>query len=380
MKKANQAALAAMLLAASICFPFFSPGVPGASAASAVSPAANATAQPSNIYRISLDGKKQTLVAQLPAVHRASMSPSGRFVYAEKQGFKKTEPTIPYLYDTKTKQLSQLGGFAKWTNSQDDLFILEGASLYRYNPLTKQKTLLVNGTADTPILDYAVAPDGRYLTYIQSDQKEPDTHKRNKLYLQDLKTLKKKVNDQFALSAEEQSSTQSVQLLYWMPTSKKVLYKANGTIKELDLPTGLKYTHAFKRFPSFSNDMKLRFDIKEGRGFMTDLQTGKSVPTADYPDPIYVERELTNIFWSPTGHSYVAEKFLFTSNAQDATEQLVMKTANQSFTYPLDGGVYLNTKDNIQFLGWAADGKSFFVGDLDSVHFSRFEGWQSRVR
>lgn len=377
MKKTKQLALAAVLLAASVCSPLASPGT---SAASAASTTTNAAAQPSKIYRISLDGKKQTLIAQLPAVHRASMSPSGRFVYAEKQGFKAGEPTIPYLYDSKTKQLRQLSGFAKWAQSKDELLLMDQASLYRYNPLTNQKTLLVKGTADTPILDYALAPDGHYLTFIQSDRKEPNLQKRHKLYLQDMNTLKMKVNDQFSLPAEEESSTQAVKLLYWIPTSKKVLYKANGTIKELDLPTGLKYTHSFKSFPSYSNDMKLRFDVKEWHGFITDLQTGKSVPTADNPHPVSMDRDLTKVFWSPTGHNYVAEKFLFTSNAQDAIEQLVVMTANQTFTYPLDGSSYLDTIDNIQFLGWAADGKSFFVGDLDSVHMSRFEGWQSRVR
>ncbi|MGZ0052804.1 hypothetical protein [Brevibacillus gelatini] len=372
MKKTRQLALAAMLLAASLCVPLASPK---ASAASIASTTTNTAAQPSKIYRISLDGKKQTLIAQLPAVHRASMSPSGRFVYAEKQGFKKGEPTIPYLYDSKTRQLRQLSGVAKWAQKKDELLLMEQASLYRYNPLTNQKTLLVKGTADTPILDYALAPDGHYLTFIQSDLKEANLQKRHKLYLQDMNTLKMKVNDQFSLPAEEESSTQAVNLLYWIPTSKKVLYKANGTIKELDLPTGLKYTHSFKSFPSYSNDMKLRFDVKEAHGFMTDLQTGKSVPTADHPHSVYIDRDLTKVFWSPTGHNYVAEKFLSTSNAQDANEQLVIKTANQTFTYPLDGSPYLDTIDNIQFLGWAADGKSFFVGDLDSVHMSRFAGW-----
>jgi len=353
--------------------------IPAASAATD-SPTTNTAAPPTKIYQIGLDEKKQTLVAQFPAVHRVSMSPNGRFVYAERQGFKKDEPTIPYLYDTKTKQLSQLSGFAKWVSGKDELLMMDQASLYRYNPITKQKTLLVKGTADTPILDYSIAPDGHYLTFIQSDLKEPNSQKRNKLYLQDMNTLKMKMNDQFFLRNEEQSSTQSVELLYWIPTSKKVLYKANGTIKELDLPTGLKYTHSIKNFPSYSNDMKLRFDVKEGHGLMSDLQTGKSVPTAEYPHPIYLDRDLTKVFWAPTGHDYVANKYLFTSNAQDSNYQLVIKTTNKSFVYPFDGSPYLNAIDNIQFLGWSADGKSFFVGDLDSVHMSRFDGWQSRTR
>ncbi|RNB90415.1 hypothetical protein EDM56_07835 [Brevibacillus fluminis] len=344
-----------------------------ASAASATIPAAT-TAPPSKIYQIGLDGKKQTLVAQLPAVHRVSMSPSGRFVYAEKQGFKKDEPTIPYLYDIRTKQLSQLSGFAKWVSGKEELLMMDQTSLYRYNPITKQKALLVKGTTDTPILDYAIAPDGHYLVFIQSDTKDLNDQKRNKLYLQDMSTLKMKVNDQFSLDDAQISLTQSIELLRWVPTSKKVLYRANGTIKELDLPTGLKYTHPFKQFPSYSSDMKLLFDFKQWHGYMTDLQTGNSVPTW------YGEHDLTKVFWSPTGHNYVAEKFLFNSNAQDAYEQLVIKTTNKSFVYPFDGNFYLKDIDNIQFLGWAADGKSFFVGDLESVHISRFDERQSRIR
>ncbi|MET3288474.1 UNVERIFIED_CONTAM: hypothetical protein ABID98_001044 [Brevibacillus sp. OAP136] len=373
--KIKSVALATVLFTASVCSLL---SLYTANAAGAVPAATNTTAPPTKIYQIGIDGKKQALVAQFQAMHRASMSPSGRFLYAEKQGFKKDEQTAPYLFDTKTKQLSQLSGFAKWATGKDELLIMDKGSLYRFNPLTKQKTLLVTGTADTPILDYAISPDGHYLTFIQADKKEPDSQKRNQLYLQDMNTLKMKVNDQFFLSDSEVSSTQSVALIYWIPTSKKVLYKANGTIKELDLPTGLKYTHSFKSFPAYSNDMKLRFDIKEGNGFMTDLQTGKSTPTGEHPQSL--ERDLIQVFWSPIGHNYVAEKYLFTSNAQDAYEQLVIKTLNKTFVYPFDGGPFLNTIDNIQFLGWAADGKSFFVGDLDSVHMSRFDGWQPRIR
>lgn len=138
MKITRMIALTTLFLAVSL---FPSLALPTASAATA-SATATPTDPPSKIYRIGLDGKKQTLVAQLPAVHRASMSPSGRFVYAEKQGFTNNAPTIPYLYDTKTKQFSQLNGFAKWASGKDELLMVEQASLYRYNPLTKQKRCL----------------------------------------------------------------------------------------------------------------------------------------------------------------------------------------------------------------------------------------------
>ncbi|WP_242774511.1 TolB family protein [Brevibacillus parabrevis] len=378
MKITRMIALTTLFLAVSL---FPSLALPTASAATA-SATATPTDPPSKIYRIGLDGKKQTLVAQLPAVHRASMSPSGRFVYAEKQGFTNNAPTIPYLYDTKTKQFSQLNGFAKWASGKDELLMVEQASLYRYNPLTKQKTLLANGTADTPILDYAMAPDGHYLVFVQANLKEPDATKRYKLYLQDMNSLKMKVNDQFSLSDDQLKSYMVPDLFYWVPTSKKVLYKANGAIKELDLPTGLKYTYSFKNFPSYSNDMKLRFEDKQGHGFITDLQTGKSVSTQDNytADPNDLERQLTRIYWSPTGHNYVADKYWHPSNGQDFYAQLVIKTTTKSFVYPFDNSFYMNSSDNIQFLGWAADGKSFFVGDLDSVHMSRFDKWEYRER
>lgn len=95
------------------------------------------------IYQVSVDGKTSKVIAQLPSMHRGSISPSGRFVYTEKLGYGKNDPTIPYLYDIKTKRLTKLSGYAKWSPKNDMLYIKENNGLVRFDPLTSKKTKLV---------------------------------------------------------------------------------------------------------------------------------------------------------------------------------------------------------------------------------------------
>ncbi|WNC16867.1 hypothetical protein [Brevibacillus brevis] len=71
--------------------------------------------EPSLIYQIAADGKTEKVIAQLPYMHRGAISPSGRYVYAERVSYGKNDPTVPYLYDIQTKKLTQLGGYAKWS-------------------------------------------------------------------------------------------------------------------------------------------------------------------------------------------------------------------------------------------------------------------------
>ncbi|MGE5702445.1 MAG: TolB family protein, partial [Clostridia bacterium] len=316
------------------------------------------------VYRVHLDGKKQEKVAVLPAMHDAFISPGGRFVYTVNRSFRKDTLNRPYLYDTKTQTLTELPGFAKWLPKQDELLLVEQESLYRYNPATKKKVLLAQGSKSDPITDYAVSPDERYLAFVQTEVSLNHPELASRLFLVDMQSLKRKVNDRYA--ASQTDGFQKVPLVSWSPTSKKVFYRVGAGLKELDLPTGRKYTYAVTAFPSYSSDMKWRFERKDGLGYMTDLLTGKSAPTGELPQSI--ERSLTEVYWSPVGHSYVAKKFYHSSNAQDSYEQLTVRTGTKAFVYPLDGSLYLSDSDNIRFIGWARDGQSFYVADLDSVH------------
>ncbi|MED1786472.1 hypothetical protein [Brevibacillus laterosporus] len=329
--------------------------------------------EPTVIYQMSVDGKTSKVIAQLPSMHRGSISPSGRFVYTEKFGYGKNDPTIPYLYDIKTKRLTKLSGYAKWSQKNDVLYTTENNGLVRFDPLTSKKTRLVEGKVDYSVEDFLISPDEQYLAFMKMDRKSANPQESVHLYLQDLSSLKMKINDRFA-AVSDYSLNQEV--MYWLPSSKKLFYRANGSIKELDLPTGLKYTHNLTTFPSFSNDMKYKYEIKEKEEYFLDIQTGKKVILQSLP---FMEGYLNKLHWSPKGHLLAAEEYVRPSNSQDSYSMIRFYKNIPAFTYPFGGtngshklSIYLHSSDNIQIIGWNRDEKSFYVADFASVHARDF--------
>ncbi|AUM65764.1 hypothetical protein C0R09_15280 [Brevibacillus laterosporus] len=325
------------------------------------------------IYQVSVDGKTSKVIAQLPSMHRGSISPSGRFIYTEKLGYGKNDPTIPYMYDIKTKRLSKLSGYAKWSPKNDMLYIKENNGLVRFDPLTSKKTILVEGTIDYLVEDFYISPDEQYLAFLKIDRKSANPQESAHLYLQDLLSLKMKINDRIAAVSHHSFHSE---MMYWLPNSKKLFYQANGSIEELDLPTGLKYTHKQTTFPSFSNDMKYKYEIKEQGEYILDLQTGKKIILQSLP---IMERYLNKLHWSPKGHMLAAEEYIRPSNAQDSYSMIRFYKNIPSFTYPFAGtngshklGIYLHYSDNIQIIGWNRDEKSFYVADFSSIHSGDF--------
>lgn len=328
---------------------------------------ANTPASPkeekSIIYQFSQDGKSKKIVAELPPMHRASISPSGRFIYAEQIGYEKNDPTIPYLYDIPTKKMVKLSGFAKWSFKTDDLFILENQNLIRYNPLTGEKKLLVSGSKDYPIVQYSISPDERYVAFIRSDTKSSYSKERSHLYIQDLQSLKIKQNDKIEM---EDKLNRNTDYMYWAPTSKKLFYQTKSAMKELDMPTGLKYTYNQNWLPSYSSDMLYTKKWVENKGeTLFNLKNGKAT-----------ELGLSELYWAPTGHSFVSSEWGGQSNSQDTYRSLALYKEPTGRHYLFDQttslGRYLSSQDNIQFIGWAKDGKSFYVADLSSTHYSAF--------
>ncbi|MFD2369720.1 hypothetical protein ACFSO0_07060 [Brevibacillus sp. GCM10020057] len=332
------------------------------------------THEPSVIYQIAADGTSKKVVAQLPYMHRGAISPSGRYLYAERIGYGKTDPTVPYLYNLQTKKLTQLSGFAKWSPKRDMLYILEKGGIILVNPADGTKSVLVAADPQYPVLDFLVSPDEQYMAFLRKDLESVDHGTATHLYLQHLPTGKMKINDRFAW---EPPASRGEEQFYWLPTSKKLFYCTQGGIKELDLPTGLKYVHKLTSFPSYSADMKYRYVMTEKEEYLLDLQTGKKVMLLKQAQPI-TEGNLSFLSWSPAGHAFAAEKFFRPSNSQDAYCILQYYREAPKYSLPF-GGVgasqyspFLSKKDNVRLIGWAKDGKSFYVADWSSIHFSDF--------
>lgn len=95
--------------------------------------------EPAIVYQIMSQGKVMKMATQMPLMHRASISPSGRYLYGERIGYGKNDRTTPFLYNMQTKKLTTLSGFAKWSPAQDLLYIKENGALVRVNPSDGKK-------------------------------------------------------------------------------------------------------------------------------------------------------------------------------------------------------------------------------------------------
>ncbi|WP_409177792.1 hypothetical protein [Brevibacillus fortis] len=325
------------------------------------------------LYQATTDGKIKRIETKMPLIHRANISPTGRFVYGERIGYAKADPTIPFLYDLQKHTLTQLSGFAKWSPKQDVLYIRENGGIAKLTLADGQKTVLVPPVSQYPVLDFSVSPDEQYMAYTRKDEKSSDTKGNAHLYLQHLPTLKMKMNDQYAWKQDEFEPEEK---FYWMPNSQKLFYQTQTAYKELDVPTGLKYDHKMTQFPSYSNDMKYRYMRTDTEEYLLDLQKGKKVIMKT---PVSYEDTLYKIFWSPAGHQIAAEAF-FMGAASSRDSYMLIRSCKQvpKCTYPFgdpqDGKIspYLGGLDNYRIIGWAGDGKSYYLADLASTHYSVF--------
>lgn len=323
------------------------------------------------IYQVSTDGKTKKAIAQMPMMHRANISPSGRYVYTERIGYGKNDPTVPYLYDVQTKKLTQLNGFGKWSPKQDMLYVKEKGGIVRLSPLSLKKTVLVPGIPEYPVLDFQVSPDEQYMAFSREDRLASDSNKSTHLYLQHLPTLKMKINDRFA----REKKGPHEDMFFWTPTSKKLFYRTKSVYKELDLPTGLKYEHKeMTDFPSYSSDMHYRYVRTQNEEYLLQLRDGKKVMLQKQTHGIR-EGYLEKLLWSPTGHRLVAEEMYRQSgNAQDTYMRIRYYQEAPRFVYPFgdvgksEWSPYMSLHDNVRLIGWAKDGKSYFVADLASIH------------
>lgn len=304
------------------------------------------------LYQATTDGKIKRIETKMPLIHRARISPTGRFVYGERIGYAKADPTIPFLYDLQKHTLTQLSGFAKWSPKQDVLYIRENGGIAKLTLANSQKTVLVPPVSQYLVLDFSVSPDEQYMAFTRKDEKSSDTKGNAHLYLQHLPTLKMKMNDQYAWKQDEFEPEEK---FYWMPNSKKLFYQTQTAYKELDVSTGLKYDH-------------MRTDTEE---YLLDLQRGKKVIMQT---PVSYDDTLSNLFWSPAGHQIVAEAF-FMGAASSQDSYMLIRSCKQvpKCTYPFgdpqEGNIspYLDGLDNYRIIGWAGNGKSYYLADLAPI-------------
>ncbi|CAM3489194.1 hypothetical protein EDM52_18960 [Brevibacillus invocatus] len=327
------------------------------------------TQQPTKIYRTSTSHFQKELVAELPPFHFARMSPSTSFLYLERIGATKKDPTTSYLYEMKTKKLVKLNGLGKWYPKSDKLVLLEGGNLVRFDPVSGKKDTLVTGSKDGPILDFAVSPDENYMAFFTNSH--IDNRSEQLLYLQHLPTLKMKVNDRFQSEYQKNRFSPSFQ---WMPNSKKLFYKAGETVKELDMPTGLKYVHKLMKMPSYSADLKYGLETNQSGNVLKKLDDGKTLLVGQYSGSIS-QGLLDDEVWAPFGHSFVANEFLYTSNAQDSYVRFRYQDGEKGQYFPKDsyGEPSLFLHDNIRFIGWSQDAKWMYTADLNSIHCFSYE-------
>ncbi|MGG4445953.1 hypothetical protein ABEX29_18885 [Brevibacillus porteri] len=325
------------------------------------------------IYHATPDGKTKKIPTNMPLIHRASISPSGRFVYGERIGYGKEDPTIPFLYDIQTKKLMQLSGIAKWSIKQDVLYIRENDGIVKLTTTDGKKTVLVPGIVQYPVLDFAISPDEQYLAFTRKDEKAADSKGSAHLYIQHLPTLQIKKNDQYEW---RQDKAELEEKYYWMPNSKKLFYLTKEASKELDMSTGMKTDQKTTALPSYSSDMKYQYIKTEQEEYVLDLKTGKK-------NFLKVVEEYTaalrRILWSPIGHQFAAEQLLSWSSSQDNYMLMFVFNEPNKYGNPFGSHVnpgllsaYMQDKDNYQLIGWAGDGKSFYFADLASTHIYDF--------
>lgn len=310
------------------------------------------------VFKISVDGKKKEVVATFEEMVHPHISPKGNYFYMEKMKHQLPIPESYAAYSMKTKKWLPLSSPASWYPKSELLAGTEKKAMFSIDPSVGRKTILYTAPEGKEIDSFLIAPDERYATILQFNVKT----KEQELVLLDMKTLKHRINDRFLPSSDAREK------MSWLPNGKKVFYKTSAAIKELDLPTGLKYVHKIKQLPLYSADLQYRFVQEEPwKSYIVNLKTGKKQVYGNGSPEKYLEQ----LYWAPKGHAFVGLIQGPTSNAQDIYQDFFYSDGNHDVELP---GLFrfLKTIDNIHFSGWSSDQKWLYFADLESVHFMRY--------
>ncbi|RXT06562.1 hypothetical protein [Ammoniphilus sp. CFH 90114] len=314
--------------------------------------------QGTEIFKVSIDGKKKETVAKFSEMYHPHISPKGNYFYMEKMQHQSEVPVSYSLYHLKTKKWMSLAQEASWYPLSEVIAYIKQNQIVSLLPETEKEITIYSAPEGKVVDSFLIAPNEKYMTILQLNKKTNN----HELVLLDMKTLKHRVNDQFKPSATEGEK------MRWLPNGNKVFYKTSTSMKELDLPSGLKYVHKLKELPDYSADLHFRLE-QEGpfNSSILNVKTGKKNQFGSGTS----ERFLEQLYWAPTGHTFVGSIQGPTSNAQDAYQSFVYSDGKNTMELP---GLFrfLKTIDNIRFSGWSTDQKWVYFADLESIHFFRY--------
>ncbi|NGQ97378.1 SMP-30/gluconolactonase/LRE family protein [Brevibacillus sp. SYP-B805] len=327
------------------------------------SPAAERTI----IYKVFTDPKKPAqIVGRLTPMHWASLSPGERFLYTERID-PATNQLSYYVFDFALQQFTPLAGPGTWYPKHDLLVIVEGNHFVLYNPETRERRELAVLEDASAIVDMVVSPDEKHLAILTRKDLSQEHQKQAALYILDLETSAVTLRDSFTVDVYWKEYHENK--LYWHPDSQHVYYYGQweqapsakkSLIKRLDITSGETQLSGGRDFPSFSPDLSVSVGYAGNAILLKDL-AGNVVNLGE-------GSKVTDIHWSPMSHAYVGVQPLGPIGAgADARETIRYQDKSRFFYFPAIP--FAKYWDNLRFVGWARDGKSFYVADLAPIPY-----------
>ncbi|WP_134683539.1 TolB-like translocation protein [Brevibacillus migulae] len=322
------------------------------------------------IYQIFTDrNKPMQIVGDLTPMHWAALSPGERFLYTERLN-EQTQQFSYYVFDFVQKQFTRITGEGKWFPRQDRFIIKKGNVLASYDPIAKTETVLLEVEQGRQIIDFAVAPDEKRLAYLATAGKDAEGKALVQLYVQNLSSLEQTLVDTFTDTRPWTSKYHNRENLYWLPTSGKLFYFADQImgekrahkVKQWDRESGEIFLTAFPQFPSYSPDMEIQVGFKDNVMLWKD-PTGQTISLGE-------GSRMQTIQWAPAGHAVVGiQGFGALAAGWDEKIGIRYQDAAKHFYMPgiYEGTDFRKLQDNFRFIGWAKDGKSFYVADLAPI-------------
>ena len=219
-------------------------------------------------------------------------------------------------------------------------------------------------------MDFAVSPDEKQIAFLVTSGMDAEGKTLLQLYVQRLGSSEWTLVDTFADSRPWTSKYHYRENLYWLPTSEKLYYFADqivgGTtahkVKQWDQASGEINVTAFAQLPSYSPDMQVQVGYKD-RSMLWKDQAGQTLDLG--------EGSRMKVFqWAPAGHAIVGiQGFGALAAGWDEKIGIRYQDAAKSFYAPgINGSTdFRKLQDNFQFIGWAKNGKSFYVADLAPI-------------
>jgi hypothetical protein len=339
----------------------------GANESLATSKQASPAAERTIIYKVFTDQKKPAqIVGRLTPMHWAALSPSERFLYTERID-PQTNQLSYYVFDFSLQKFTPLSGPGTWYPKQDLLVIVEGNHVIRYNPETRERLELSFLENASTIVDMEVAPDEKHVAVLARRDLPPEPKQQTNLYILDLGTSEVTLRDSF--TAEGYWKEYHDNKLNWHPDSRHVYYHGQleqapaskkAVVKSLDIISGEIQLSDGYELPSFSPDSNYSVGYTENTILLKDL-SGNTIRLGEGSN-------VSDIHWSPTSQAFVGVQLEGPIAAGPDSKQIIRYQDTSRFFY-FPALPFAKFRDNLRFVGWARDGKSFYVADLAPIPY-----------